>query len=151
MKVILLQDVKTLGKKGEVVNVSDGYARNFLFPRGLAAEASEANLRNLDHKQQVEKDKYAREVAAARELAGRMAEHPMSVPVKCGENGKLYGAVTSADVAEALSKAVGVPIDKRKVELKEPIKKLGQFKVAVKVHAKVTADVTVDVVAAVHA
>jgi large subunit ribosomal protein L9 len=149
VKVILIQDVKALGKRGEVVNVSDGYARNFLFPKALAKEASDVAMRELEHSNKVADDKKARELAAARALADRMQEKAIAVPVKTGENGKLYGAVTNQDVAAVLGKVIGEKLDKRKVELKEPIKKIGQFKVGVKLHPQVTAEVTVDIVAAV--
>lgn len=149
MKVILLQDVKALGKRGEVVKVNDGYARNFLFPKGLAREATDATMRELEHTNKVADEKKARELAVAQELATRMQEKAVSVPVKTGEGGKLYGAVTSQDIATVLSKVVGEPVDKRNVQLKEPIKKLGQFKVHVKVHPKVTAEITVEIVSGV--
>ncbi|MHB2017319.1 MAG: 50S ribosomal protein L9 [Candidatus Xenobia bacterium] len=148
MQVILTQDVKTLGKKGDVVKVADGYARNFLFRNGLAREATEGSLRERDQHKKAEADRVQRELDAAKDLARRIGEQTIAVPVRCGDGGKLYGAVTSQDVADALTRVIGEPVDKRTVVLKEPIKKLGQHKVAVKLHPKVSATVTVDVVAA---
>lgn len=147
MQVILLADVKSLGKKGTVVNVSDGYARNFLFPKRLAMEATEGNLRALQHDVKVQSDKHAREVDHARKAADALKEKTIRVPVKAGDKGKLYGAVTSADIAEAVKLVTDWPIDKRKIELKEPIKKVGTYSIRLRIHPEVHCDLTIEVVA----
>lgn len=146
MQVILLEDVKSLGKKGAVVKVSDGYARNFLFPKKLAMEASEGNVRSLQHESKVASDKHAREVDHARKAAEHLKSQTLRVPVKSGEKGKLYGAVTSADIAEALKAVTDWPIDKRKIELKEPIKRTGTYTVRLRMHPEVAPDLTIQVV-----
>ncbi|NDD30288.1 MAG: 50S ribosomal protein L9 [Proteobacteria bacterium] len=146
MQVILLEDVKSLGKKGAVVKVSDGYARNFLFPKKLAIEATEGNQRALEHDSKVKADKHAREVEVARKAAEHLKANPVRVPAKAGDQGKLYGAVTSADIADALKKVTDWPIDKRKIELKEPIKKVGTYSARVRLHSEVTADISILVV-----
>lgn len=146
MHVILLEDVKSLGKKGAVIKVSDGYARNFLFPRKLALEATEGNQKALQHETQVRKEKHDREVDRARKIGESLKASPLRVPAKCGDQGKLYGAVTSADIAEALRKAHDIALDKRKIELKEPIKKLGTYTVKVRLHSEVTPEIQVQVV-----
>lgn len=147
MQVILLEDVKALGKRGSVVKVTDGYARNFLFPKKLAVEATEGNVKNLKHSDAVQKTKKSREVEHARELAAALQANPVQVPARAGDKGKLYGAVTNVDVAQALEKVIGLPIDKRKVTLKEPIKKLGVYTVKVRLHTEVAPEVKIEVVA----
>lgn len=148
MQVILLEDVKALGKRGAVVKVTDGYARNFLFPKKLAAEATEGNIRALQHTRQVETTKKDRERAHAEDLGARLSANPVKVPVKSGEKGKLYGAVTSADIASALTMATGIEIDKKKLVLKEPIKRLGTYGIKVKLHPDVAPEIKIEVVAA---
>jgi len=143
VQVILLEDVKRLGKKGSAVKVSDGYARNFLFPKKLAVEATEGNLRALQHEAKIHGQKVERELEQARQLAADLKATPLFVPAKAGESGKLYGAVTSADIAMALSKKF--PVDKRKIELKEPIKKVGTYQVRVRIHSQVHAEITIRV------
>lgn len=150
MQVILLEDVKSLGKKGTVVKVSDGYARNFLFPKKLATEANDGNMRALQHDTKVASDKRTRELEHARRAAEQLKAHPVRVPVKAGEKGKLYGAVTSQDIADALARATDWPIDKRKIELKEPIKKLGTYKVRLRMHHDVVPELTIEVVDQAH-
>lgn len=145
MKVILVQDVKGLGKKGETVNAAEGYARNFLLPRGLAVEASEGALRSLAEARKAEQ---AREERAAREArAIRDKLHGKTVPlkVKVGEGGKLFGSITSKDVAEALSKLAGTEIDKKRVDLKEAIKAVGVYPVTVRLGHEVTATLEIHV------
>lgn len=146
MQVILLEDVKALGKKGTVVKVTDGYARNFLFPKKLAMEATDGNQRALQHESKVQKDKHAREVDNARKTAEHLKATPIRVPAKTGDQGKLYGAVTSADIYETLKKVTDWPIDKRKIELKEPIKKIGTYTVRVRLHPEVAPDIQIQVV-----
>ncbi|MCI9032059.1 MAG: 50S ribosomal protein L9 [Clostridia bacterium] len=145
MKVILTQDVKAQGKKGDVVNVSDGYARNFLFKNNLAIEANDANMNILNRQKAAERQRKAEEKAAALELKKKLDATTVTVPIKTGENGKLYGALNSQNVADAL-KAAGIEVDKRKIVLTSPIKTLGVHKVTVKPYAEVTATLTVNVV-----
>lgn len=145
MKMILLQDVKNLGKKGAVVDVADGYARNYLLPRKLAEAATDGHLRLIDKEKADQVARAQREKEKAEQLAQQMAEKAIPVKVKVGEGGRLFGSVTAADVASALSKSAGMPIDKRKVQLADPIKKLGTYTVTVKLHPKVSAKIQVDV------
>ena len=146
MKVILTQDVKAQGKKGDVVNVSDGYARNFLFKNNLAIEANDANMNILNRQKAAERQRKAEEKAAALELKKQLDATTVNVPIKTGENGKLYGALNSQNIADAL-KSLGIEIDKRKIVLTAPIKTLGVHKVTVKPYAEVTATLTVHVTA----
>ncbi len=151
MQVILLEDVKAIGKKGALVKVADGFARNFLLPKKLALEATDGNLRNLQHTAKVATDKHDREVDHARQAAEQLQAHTVRVPVKAGEKGKLYGAVTTADIAEALKKVTDWPIDKRKIELKDPIKKLGTATVRIRLHPEVAPQITIEVISATDA
>lgn len=146
MQVILLEDVKALGKRGAVVKVTDGYARNFLFPKKLAAEATEGNVRALAHDKQVAQTRQSRELQHAKDIAAKLSANPVKLPVKSGDKGKLYGAVTSTDIAVALTQATGIDIDKKKLVLKEPIKRLGTYTVKVKLHHDVNAEIKIDVV-----
>lgn len=146
MKVILLQDVKGLGKKGALVEVAEGYGRNFLVPRGLATAASEGAVRSLAHEKERERVRAERLRQEAQELGKKLEGIKVAIPARVGEAGRLFGSVTSKDVAEALQRAAGLAIDKRKVEMKDAIKTLGEHKVLVKLHPDVTAQVTVEVV-----
>lgn len=137
MKVILLQDVKALGKRGDIKEVADGYGRNFLIGRKLAVEATPQNLKNLALEQKKQADKAAAELAEAKRLAAELAKLEIVMPVKAGEGGKLFGSVTNKEVADAIAAKVGVDIDKRKVEIKDPIKTLGVAEVLVKLHSEV--------------
>jgi large subunit ribosomal protein L9 len=143
MKVVLTQDVKTLGKAGQVKEVADGYARNFLFARGLAVPATEGELRKLADHQAVMQRQQAKADKAARELGDRLAQTPVTFRVKVGDQHRLYGSITGGDIAEALSKRLKVEIDKRKVELEEPIKAIGTFKVPVRLAKDVVPEATV--------
>lgn len=145
MKVVLREDVDKLGKRGEVVRVADGYGRNFLLPKRLALPATAGNLKQveLEHRRRVVRG--AREKDEAEELAGRLARVSCTVARKVGENETLYGSVTNADVAAFLEKE-GLPIDKRKILLEEPIKALGIYTVPVRLHPEVTAEIKVWVV-----
>jgi large subunit ribosomal protein L9 len=147
MKVILLQDVKSLGKRGEIKEVADGYARNFLFPKKLAQQASSGNLNSLKHEKDLQADRDARALAKAREFAAQLAEKQLTVAAKCGEAGRLFGSVTSADIAAALA-AQGVTVDKRKIELTETVKTLGQYQADIKLHAEVHCKISFEVVKA---
>jgi large subunit ribosomal protein L9 len=142
MKVILLQDVKGQGKKGDIKNVSEGYARNYLFPRNLAQEATEANLKQLQAEKEAQARKEAEELQAAKALAEKMSDLKVTVHTQAGEGGRLFGAITTKHIGDALAK-LGYAIDKRKIQLPEPIKSLGGHQVHVKLHPEVTATITV--------
>ncbi|MBI3923952.1 MAG: 50S ribosomal protein L9 [Armatimonadetes bacterium] len=146
MKLILLADVKKLGRKGDVVEVADGYATNFLLPRKLAAPATEGVIRARQKEQaeQVAKKDRAREEAQS--WAERLQERPLEVAVRAGEGGKLFGSVTTQDVARAIERLLGTSFDKRKVGLPSNIKSLGEHKATVKLYPGVTASVTIQVV-----
>ena len=139
MKVILKQDVKTIGKKDEIHEVSDGYARNFLFPRGLAAPADATAMNMARTKNEAREHPAAEALAAARELAAKVEGKTVALKAKGGASGRLFGKITAKDVAEALSRLAGAEIDKRKVELERDIKDFGTYSAAVKLHAGVTA------------
>lgn len=147
MKVILQADVKGTGKKGQVFEVADGYARNFLFPKKLAIEATNGNIQDITHKKALEDRRKEKEKEAAIELAGKLNALQIDVKTKTGEGGRLFGSVTSKEIVDALKKQHGVEVDKRKLELKEPIKALGTFEVHVKVYPDVIAKLQVHVVA----
>jgi large subunit ribosomal protein L9 len=148
VKLVLLQDVKALGKRGEVVDVADGYARNFLLPRKLAGEADKGALAQLEAQHRAQERRDAAELAEARTLAARLESAKLIVRAKAGENGKLFGAVTNADVAAAVAAAVAVAIDKHKIELTGAIKALGSYPVEIKLHKNVVARAAVEVVPA---
>ncbi len=138
MKVILKQDVKGLGKKEDLVNVSDGYARNFLFPKGLAAEANAANINIMNTRKEAEKTRKDRELAQARELAQKLKDMEVVIKAKSGENGKLFGSITSKDISDALKKDFKLDIDKKKIVLPEPIKSTGTIELDVKLYPEVS-------------
>jgi large subunit ribosomal protein L9 len=146
VKLILLTDVKSLGKKGEVVEVAEGYARNFLVPRKLATEADKGALARLGSQQKAQEKRDAQVLADAKALAARLETAKVAVKAKAGGNGKLFGAVTNADVATAINDALELTIDKHKIELKSAIKALGSYPVEIKLHKNVVAKATVDVV-----
>ena len=143
MKVILLQDVKSLGKKGDIVEVNDGYARNFLLKTKKGVEANNKNMNDLKlHK--ANQDKIAQEqLEAARELGKKLEESKVTVSIKTGEGGRAFGSVSSKEIAAAAQEQLGLDIDKKKVQLKEQLKSLGTFHVPVKLHPKVTAELKV--------
>ncbi len=145
MDVILREDVEKLGRAGEVVTVKDGYGRNYLLPRGLAYAASEANRRRLSAEQQRRDRRAAATLAEAQTLATRLAAASLSFTMKAGEGDKLFGSVTAGDIADALARE-GFVVEKRTVELPEPIKALGVYKVPVRLHADVKPEVRVWVV-----
>lgn len=145
MKVILSKDVQGTGKAGEVKDVADGYARNYLIPRKLAIPATGGALKNVEQKKAAEQKKVAAEEASARALADRLTNAPVVVTAKVGDQGRLYGSITSGDIADQLSAQLRQPIDKRKIELDEPIRQLGTFEVTIRLHRAVTATVKVDV------
>jgi large subunit ribosomal protein L9 len=148
VKLILLSDVKTLGKKGDVVDVAEGYARNFLLPRKLATEADRGALAQLGSQQKAKERRDAQTLADAQALADRLSAAKLAVKAKAGGNGKLFGAVTNADVASAIQETLAVAVDKHKIEIKSQIKALGSYPVEIKLHKNVVAKTTVDVVSA---
>lgn len=145
MKVILLQDVKGHGKKGDIVNASDGYARNFLFPKGLAIEASSGNMKTLDQQKKAEAHKKEKELDVAKELAEKIDEITVEIKAKAGDGGRLFGSVTSKEISEVLEKSHKIKIDKRKMLLNEPIRELGVKVVEIKLHPKVVGKLKVSV------
>lgn len=145
MKVILLEDVKSLGKKGQIVNVNDGYARNFILPKKLGLEATNKNLNDLKL-QNANKEKLAQEaLEAAQELAKKIEAGKIVVPIKVGEGGRTFGSVSTKEIAIEVKKQMGYDIDKKKIQLKDAIKTLGTHIVPVKLHQKVVAELKVNV------
>ncbi|MFD1359503.1 50S ribosomal protein L9 [Fictibacillus halophilus] len=144
MKVIFLQDVKGKGKKGEVKNVSEGYARNFLFPKNLASEATSGAMAALQGQQKSEEKKQQAQLEEAEALKAKLAEMTITIKTKTGEGGRVFGSVTSKQIADGL-KEQGIKIDKRKIELADPIKSLGYTNVPIKIHSQVTGTVKVHV------
>lgn len=143
MKVILLEDVKSLGKKGEIVNVNDGYARNFILPKKLGIEATNKNLNDLKLKKANE-EKVAQEILKeAQELAKKIEAGKVEFAIKVGEGGRTFGSVSSKEIAIAVKEQMGYDIDKKKIQVKDAIKTLGTHAVPVKLHAKVTAELKV--------
>lgn len=145
MQVILTQDVKGQGKKGQVVKVSDGYARNFLFPKGLAQEATKSNINDLKGKKESLEFKIKTETDEALAIAEKMKEIEVVITAKAGDNGKLFGSVTSKDVAEALTMQHHIKLDKKKFHLPDGIKTLGVTEVTVKLYTGVTGTLRVNV------
>ncbi len=145
MKVILKDDVKGLGNMGQVIDVSDGYARNFLIPKGVALEANVKNMKALEHQKRIIQEKAKKIMNQAKDLSAKMSNLNVVIKAKAGEEEKLFGSVTSMDIAEAF-KNQGIDIDKKKIILEEPIKRLGTYTVNVKLHPEVTTTVNVEVV-----
>ena len=144
MEVILRDDLPKLGRRGEVVTVKDGYARNFLFPRKLALPATPGNRKQIEQEKAAHARREAKEVSDADALAGMLADVTLTISAKAGESDQLFGSVTAMDIAEALA-VKGYNIDKRKVELEEPIKTIGEYQVPLRLHRDVTATVKVNV------
>lgn len=147
MQVILLEDVKKLGRKGDVVKVAEGYARNFLIPKGLAVEATKGKMKDLEHQQRIldEQKKKIEEQALA--LERQMDGLKVTIQTRVGDAGKLFGAINNKDIAEALQKQHGLSVDKKRIALKNPIKALGEYPVTVKLHPVVQVQIVVEVVA----
>ena len=143
MKVILLQDVKSLGKKGEIVNVNDGYARNFILPKKFGVEATGKNLNDLKLQKNNEKKVAQENLEAAKKLAAELAEGQVEFSIKVGEGGRAFGSVSSKEIAAAVKEQMDLEVDKKKIQLKEAIKSLGTHMVAVKLHPEVTAELKV--------
>ena len=137
MKVILLQDVKDIGKKDDIVNVSDGYARNFLFPRKVAMEATENAIKVVERKREAGRKREAEARAAAEEVAAKLKNKVVILKAKCGDKGRLYGSVTSQEVADAIKEGYGVELDKRKVEIKDAVRQLGDYEVILHIYPNV--------------
>lgn len=145
MKVILLQDVKGSGKQGQIINVSDGYARNFLFPKKLAAEATQSSIQAQENKLKAEAFRKASEEAEAREQAKKIKDYTVKVPIRVGEGGKVYGSVSNQTIADALKAQYDLELDKKKIVIKDPIKELGSYTVQLKLYANIAAELTVQV------
>lgn len=145
MKVILLKDVKGTGKKGEIKEVSDGYARNFLLKKGVAVEANQANMKELDEKSKSKERKALIEYEEAVLLGKQMENVNIQIEVKSGEGGRLFGSITSKEIAEQLKKQKNIDIDKRKILMDEPIRTLGSTLVEIKLHQKIITKIRVDV------
>ncbi len=148
MKVILLQDVPGTGKKNQVLNVSDGFARNYLLPRKWAVEASEGSVKEIERRHAAQRQREMEERSAAEALAAQLKGKVITLRAKCGEKGRLYGSVTGQEIASALKEQHGVEIDKRKIEVSEAIRTVGEYEVQATVYTGVKAQMKLNVVAA---
>ena len=146
MKIILLEDVKTLGKKGDIVNVSDGYARNAILPKKLGVEATAKNLNDLKLQNQHADKVAAENLEKAKELAREVEQQKVVIKIKSGDGGKIFGSVSTKEIAQAAKEQTGLDLDKKKMQLTDPIKALGTDEVLVKLHPQVTTKLTVQVV-----
>ena len=143
MKVILTEDIKGVGKKDQTVNASDGYVKNFLFPKKLAVEATPNNLKQLELRKKAEEQRKKEELDAAKALGKKIEELKVVLKVKTGDNGKVFGSVTNKEIASELKKQHSLDIDKKKISLRLPIKNIGEFTVDVKLHSEVSAELKV--------
>lgn len=146
MKVILLQDIKGVGKKDEVINASDGYARNFLLPKKMALEANSENMSKLKAKQDANQYKKSVEKEEAKKVAEKLKNITLEIKVKAGENQKIFGSITSKEISENLKEQYKIEIDKKKIDLKEPLKTLGCFSVLIKLYEGVTGSLKVQII-----
>ena len=146
MKVILKSDIKGVGKKDEIINASDGYARNFLLPKNLAVEANAENMSKLKSKQDANAYKKEQEKEEAKKLADKLSKILLKVPVKAGENGKIFGGVSSKEISELLRAEYKIDIDKKKIEIKEAIKTLGERTVSIKLYEGIIGNLKIDVI-----
>lgn len=146
MKVILKQDIKGVGKKDQIINANDGYARNFLFPKNLAVPADKGNMTNLQSKQTSEQHRKNLEKEEAIQTAKKIEEITLKLPVKSGENGKVFGSITSKEIGENLEKQYKIKVDKKKILIQEPIKVLGMFNIEIKLYEGVMAKLKVNVI-----
>ncbi|NLC11157.1 MAG: 50S ribosomal protein L9 [Firmicutes bacterium] len=144
MKVILLQEVPKLGSAGDVVNVADGYARNYLIPRKMAEAATQSRLKELAQRQEKQERIEQQNLAQAQNAASKMKDLTLKIKAKAGEGGRLFGSITNADIADLLGKE-GFTVDKKKIDLEEPIKSVGDFVVNIKLHREVTVPVKIQV------
>lgn len=142
MKVILKQDVKGLGKKDEIINASDGYAKNYLIPRGMAVEATTGNLNETKNKQQAQVEKKKRELEIAKDFASKLNDKTVVIKAKAGESGKLFGAISNKDVADAIKAQFKIDIDKKKIVM-DPIKAVGEHTAEIRIYTGVVAKITV--------
>jgi large subunit ribosomal protein L9 len=145
MKVVLKDDVKNIGKMGQIIDVADGYARNYLVPRGLASEANTKNIKALEHEKRIIEKKAKKIKNSAQELSNKISARTFTITAKAGDEGKLFGSVTTMDIAELLQKE-GIEIDKKKISLDEPIKRLGSYSVNVKIHPEISIQLKVEVI-----
>ena len=145
MKLILLEDVKSVGKKGDLINASEGYAKNFLLPKKLAVEATKSNLNDYELKQKADAKRRQEELEKAQETAAALKDKVVTIKVKTGGNGKLFGSVTNKEVADATVEQTKLEIDKKKVSIGDPIKMVGERTAVVKLHPKVSAEVTIKI------
>ena len=143
MKVILFEDVKSLGKKGDIVTVNDGYARNFILKKKLGAEATSKNLNDLKLKKQNDEKKAAEILASAEKLAGELSDKSVTLTIKAGSDGRAFGSVSTKEISAAAKEQLGYDLDKKKMHLNEPIKNIGTYLVPIKLHPKVTAELKV--------
>ena len=143
MKVILLQDVKSVGKKGELVNVSDGYARNFIFKKNLGVEATSKNLNDLKLQKQNEEKVAAETLACAKQFAKEIETKSVELTIKTGQDGRVFGSVSTKEIAVAAKEQLDYDLDKKKMQLKEPIKNIGTYMVPIRLHPQVTAELKV--------
>ena len=148
MEVVLLEDVKALGKKGQIVTVNDGYARNFILPKKLGVEATSKNLNDLKLKKANDAKLAAEILAAAKELAAKLDESKVTLSIKAGEGGRAFGSGSNKEISKAITDQLGLEIDKKKIVLNDPIKSIGSFEVPIKLHKDVTARLAVKVVEA---
>lgn len=146
MKVILKQDIKGVGKKDQIINANDGYARNYLFPKNLAVPADKGNLTNLESKKASVAHKKELEKEEAKQVAKKIEGILLKLPVKSGENGKIFGSITSKEIADNLEKQYKIKVDKKKIALSEPIKILGMFNIEIKLYDDVTAKLKLNVI-----
>jgi large subunit ribosomal protein L9 len=145
MKVVLLKDVKNIGKRDDILTVSDGYARNFLFPQRFAVEATPGALKEIERKRAAQDAREAESLAEARAKAEKLKNQVIVLPVKCGDKGRLYGSVTAAEVADELEKQHGIKVDKRKIDIGDPIRETGVRTISVWLYAGVTTPMKLDV------
>jgi len=145
MKVILREDIKVLGKMGQIVDVADGYARNYLVPKGLVVEANTKNIRSLEHEKKIIQEKAKKLKDSAQDFSVRISSMTLTIKAKAGEEGKLFGSVTTMDIAEAL-KNEGLEVDKKKILLEEPIRRIGSYSVNIKIHHEISAQLNVQVI-----
>ena len=148
MEIVLLEDVKALGKKGQIVTVNDGYARTFILPKKLGVEATSKNLNDLKLKKANDAKLAAEILAAAKELAAKLDESKVTLSIKAGEGGRAFGSVSNKEISKAITDQLGLEIDKKKIVLNDPIKSIGSFEVPIKLHKDVTARLAVKVVEA---
>ncbi|ABP67065.1 ribosomal protein L9 [Caldicellulosiruptor saccharolyticus DSM 8903] len=145
MKVVLLQDVKGLGKKDSIVEVNDGYARNYLIPRKLAAPLTEGLEKHIKEKKEAEQKKKEKELMLAKDLADKLEKSQVIIKAKAGENGKLFGSITNKEIADEIKRQLGIDMDKKKIELEDPIKQIGSYEVSIRLYQGIVAKLKVHV------